>query len=340
MADPFLDLGSLTGSPLSSLSNVGVSDLHKGTCDFSSGSSGDWVFRWTAPSDGDFSINTDGSSFDTVLMLQGDLCGAELACDDQGGTTPNASQLNVTAVAGQTFIIVVGGHDSASGEFRLNILEDLCPADPAKAEPGLCGCGVADTDSDFDGTPDCLDLCPNDPTKLEPGTCGCGALDVDTDGDTVFDCTDVCPFDPLDGAGNDGVCACTTPFASVDLGSATGISISAGSTSGQPNLFHGTCNSGTAESSDLMFSWVAPATDTYQFSTDGSAFDTMLLLMGDGCGTELVCDDDSGAGFTSLLTASLVAGQTVYIVVGGYGSAAGAYELNITPATLAGPLPR
>lgn len=33
---------------------------------------------------------------------------------------------------------------------------DDCPSDPAKDDPGVCGCGVADTDSDGDGTPDCL----------------------------------------------------------------------------------------------------------------------------------------------------------------------------------------
>ena len=32
---------------------------------------------------------------------------------------------------------------------------DNCPNDPNKVDPGICGCGVADTDSDLDGTPDC-----------------------------------------------------------------------------------------------------------------------------------------------------------------------------------------
>jgi hypothetical protein len=33
---------------------------------------------------------------------------------------------------------------------------------------------VPDTDSDNDGTPDCNDLCPADPNKTAPGVCGCG----------------------------------------------------------------------------------------------------------------------------------------------------------------------
>ena len=38
---------------------------------------------------------------------------------------------------------------------------DRCPNDPNKTQPGICGCGVADTESDNDGTPDCIDNCPN-----------------------------------------------------------------------------------------------------------------------------------------------------------------------------------
>jgi hypothetical protein len=37
---------------------------------------------------------------------------------------------------------------------------DLCPNDPDKIDPGECGCGVPDTDTDNDGTPDCNDNTP------------------------------------------------------------------------------------------------------------------------------------------------------------------------------------
>ncbi|MCC7014155.1 MAG: thrombospondin type 3 repeat-containing protein [Planctomycetes bacterium] len=69
---------------------------------------------------------------------------------------------------------------------------DGCPNDPAKASPGVCGCGVADNDSDGDGTPDCNDGCPNDPSKTSPGACGCGVADTDSDADGIPDCTDNC----------------------------------------------------------------------------------------------------------------------------------------------------
>ncbi|HMO40268.1 MAG TPA: thrombospondin type 3 repeat-containing protein, partial [Saprospiraceae bacterium] len=84
--------------------------------------------------------------------------------------------------------------------------KDNCPTDPNKTEPGECGCGVADTDTDGDGTPDCKDNCPTDPNKTEPGACGCGVADTDTDGDGTPDCKDNCPTDP--NKTEPGACGC------------------------------------------------------------------------------------------------------------------------------------
>jgi hypothetical protein len=73
---------------------------------------------------------------------------------------------------------------------------DDCPNDPDKLSPGICGCGIPDTDTDSDGTADCIDGCPTDPDKIAPGACGCGVPDTDSDGDGIADCIDSCPSLP------------------------------------------------------------------------------------------------------------------------------------------------
>ena len=108
---------------------------------------------------------------------------------------------------------------------------DNCPNDPKKVEPGICGCGIPDIDTDGDGSLDCNDgcpddpdkiepgvygcgfpesnndespedndNCPNDPDKTEPGICGCGIVDIDMDDDGVWDCYDT--DDDNDGIGD------------------------------------------------------------------------------------------------------------------------------------------
>jgi ELWxxDGT repeat protein len=42
---------------------------------------------------------------------------------------------------------------------------DSCPDDSNKLDPGMCGCGVAETDTDSDGYPDCIDCSSDDPTS-------------------------------------------------------------------------------------------------------------------------------------------------------------------------------
>ncbi|MGB0717144.1 MAG: lamin tail domain-containing protein, partial [Phycisphaerae bacterium] len=91
---------------------------------------------------------------------------------------------------------------------------DNCPDDPNKTEPGVCGCGVADDDSDADGVLDCNDGCPFDPNKTEPGICGCGFADVDTDNDGFLDCEEICDNDP--NKQDPGVCGCGTPDVDTD----------------------------------------------------------------------------------------------------------------------------
>jgi len=70
--------------------------------------------------------------------------------------------------------------------------EDGCPADAAKHAPGVCGCGVADADTDADGVLDCNDNCPD----------VANADQADSNGDGVGD---ACTPPPAGAPGGCGV---------------------------------------------------------------------------------------------------------------------------------------
>jgi parallel beta-helix repeat protein len=118
--------------------------------------------------------------------------------------TPDADFTGVLVVP-----VNVNDGDDDSNTYNLNVtvgIFDACPGDPDKIDPGICGCGIPDVDSDNDGTLDCNDNCPNDENKIEPGICGCGITDTDSDLDGTVDCNDSCPEDPEKTL--PGVCGC------------------------------------------------------------------------------------------------------------------------------------
>jgi subtilisin-like proprotein convertase family protein len=118
--------------------------------------------------------------------------------------------------------VAYGGWALDDVQVRTN---DLCPADPNKTEPGVCGCGVPDTDTDGDLVADCLDNCPLVSNPLQEDGDGDGDGDVcdncpaaanpgqeDGDGDAAGDACDNCPAaaNPLqedgDGDGDGDAC--------------------------------------------------------------------------------------------------------------------------------------
>ena len=74
-------------------------------------------YNWTATSNGTVSVNTYGSSFDTLLGVYAGTSVSSLALvtsdDDAGGTVQSA--VSFTAVSGTTYHIVVDGYNSGSG---------------------------------------------------------------------------------------------------------------------------------------------------------------------------------------------------------------------------------
>src|SRR3989442_10607968 len=80
-------------------------------------------WSWTAPSAGSVTINTFGSTFDTLLGVYTGTSVSALTTvasnDDSGGTMQSSATFN--AVAGTTYQIAVDGYNAASGNITLNL---------------------------------------------------------------------------------------------------------------------------------------------------------------------------------------------------------------------------
>jgi hypothetical protein len=338
-----MDLASAIGDAVASGDLTGEGDDAMGSCGDPLGE--DIAYTWTAPSTAMWTFDTFGSAADTVLHVHtGAACsGAELGCDDDTGGFQ--SRVDVMLTSGTLVTVVVDAYDDdASDTFVLNITET---STIAADEVGACDDGL---DNDRDGEVDCLDFdCETDLGCYELGTDCAGGVDDDGDGD--IDCADFDCFgyaacietmcaNTLDDDGDGDIdCAdadCLTTAAcetcpAVNLGMTLGAST--GTTTGETNNRAGSCGGSTSE--DRTVAFTAPAAGTYTIDTFGSAFDTVLYVLEGGCaGFEIACDDDSDGGSQSEVVVDLGAGQTIIIVVDGFGGGDGAYTLNISNAAM------
>ncbi len=80
---------------------------------------------------------------------------------------------------------------------------------------------------------------------------------------------------------------------------------------------------------DVVYSITARTSGSITATTCGSGFDTVLAV-DTSCGSSSTACSDDFCGLQSSVTFATSAGTTYYIVVDGYGSASGAYTLNIT----------
>lgn len=195
---------------------------------------GHWIVAWLSFEDldlgGGSSAGTDADLFLARFVLPD--CNNNGDGDGQDIADGVSTDCNTNGVPDEC-------EDDSDGDGAIDPC-DGCPSDPAKAAPGQCGCGNADTDGDGDGVADCVDNCPtvanpgqedadgdgdgdacdgcpNDPAKSAPGACGCGNADTDSDGDGVADCVDNCPTvanagqEDGDGDGAGDACNVATP---------------------------------------------------------------------------------------------------------------------------------
>lgn len=106
---PQVQVGTTTGSS---------NDTDPQSCAYSGGI--EVAFKFTAPSAGSYTFDTQGSSFDTVLYAYDTPACTEIACDDDTYSLQSEIVLNLTANA--VVVVVVDGYDSYEyGSFTLNV---------------------------------------------------------------------------------------------------------------------------------------------------------------------------------------------------------------------------
>lgn len=127
------------------------------------------IFAVAIDSDND-GVLDDGDSSGTI----GDtLCitGQTQNCDDNSINVPNGPLLGTCTAGDSPGSLCTDNTDCGLGGF----------------------CSTDQEDADEDGEGDAGDSCPEDSGKIEPGICGCGAPDSDSDDDKILDCNDAYP---------------------------------------------------------------------------------------------------------------------------------------------------
>jgi hypothetical protein len=198
---------------------------------------------------------------------------------------------------------------------------DLCINDPGKQTPGQCGCGVPDTDGDFDGIADCLDNCPG-----LPGVQGdpCDDGDPNTVND-IIDVTCTCAG-TIPTPANDLVCNAQA----VSCGSST-----LGTTIGAINSGTGENDAcGTPQTTPGVWYTITGTGDQFLASLCNTAWDSKLSVYEGTCSV-LNCIggiDDSGpacGGTSASYSWITTVGVDYYIKVHGYSSNS-AFQLDLS----------
>ncbi|MBI1815781.1 MAG: hypothetical protein HYR72_12450 [Deltaproteobacteria bacterium] len=313
----FTDLGSAYPPITQTGTTVGGNDFLKGSC-AGIGTAPEKTFKYTAPIGGQYTIDTIGSSFDTVLYVMNGRCSGELpsACNDDISQVEHLSQVSVALDPGDTVYIVVDGYNGNSGNFTLHINGPSCPI-PTDLGNALTA-GTAGTTSG----PNVLEgSCAGDQaekTFLYTAPVG-GAYTIDTDGSEFQTALYV-----RNGATCQGAELACKPILLADAGAAGLVPISVmvnltpgqqiyivvdglgggntgnfqlhitgpgcpspGSASGLPVAVGGSTfeepNSlagtcGGSGASDTETLYTAPISGSYTIDTIGSAFDTVLYV--------------------------------------------------------------
>jgi hypothetical protein len=300
-------------------------------------------------------LDTIGSTTDTVLAVYPSTCtGTELGCDDDSGGS-GTSQVTINNLPAGAYAVVVENYSPSfpPGPYNLHISGTIAPngvCDGALAASGAISCGPnhaciggvctgnlacnnnvdddGDGDIDYPEDPGCGSTTDTDEVDDCPAGPNCPAcangMDDDGDGQTDYpadvDCDAAGGLVEQCGAEQDPLVLLTTPTNS-------------STTVGLSNDFKGTCDFSSGAAPDEVSIVTLPSLNSIHVDMLGSAFDAVLMLKTASCGTaDLACNDAFSAGgdVINYAPAGGIAAGVYAIVVDGYSTNQGAYNLNVT----------
>ena len=234
---PTDDCTAAFGLPGSGTRNLGgTAPDGSASCD-AVGGTDDW-FSFTAASNGTLSVDTLGSTIDTVLSIHDSCGGTELACNDDSVGFLSALALPMTA--GQSVVVRVAdkGNPASTGQYTINsafIGNDNC-ADAEALAGGFATPGtVAGTAADGGNT--CDAGSGSDVWYSYTATATSGTLDIAVTGagglNTFVSTHSACPGN----AGNETACGANAASLAVTLGQVVTIRVAADSTGAQAGDF-------------------------------------------------------------------------------------------------------
>ncbi|XXY47532.1 MXAN_6577-like cysteine-rich protein [Sorangium sp. So ce269] len=363
---PFIDLGSTAPQTVTG-TTAELLDLLEPSCGYSGGPEA--TYRFTAPADGLYTFDTEGSTFDTILDVRSGSCaGPSLRCNDNVDPSGEVttSRVSVRLSADQTVIVSLDSN-STSGEYTLSVTQQEAPPCPLIDLASTVPQTVTGNNEDYPDilTPVCGSGSGGEATYGFTAPAD-GYYTIDTAGSSIATilsvreggCGEV-ETDCVDGG------TASRLLVWLDAGASIVISVDTDGAEGEYTLNvgqfdgAGTCDTpvelepvlpltatgttmgslvansatcGGTAAPEVIHSFTAPETGTYIIDTFGSEYDTVLYVFdGDCSGEELECSDDSlwDSGVTSELSVPLEAGQTITIVVDGYDRYSGRYELHV-----------
>jgi len=300
-------------------------------------------FTWSATANGDVTIDTKGSDFDTTLAVYTDTDAtlAGLNEEDCDFGTPaegwTDSMVSLTVTAGTNYAIQVFGYDSATGSLTLNLAATAAQQTldasvsgngTITSSPSGINCGAECTAVFANGATVTLTATPNPGSQLVAWAGDCAAM-------TVIDtCVQVMTSDKSVTAIFESIVANddfenAEPFAVLPFGTVVS-TVGASRQTGEPVS---TCDT---IGQSIWYSYTPTVTAALEIDLADSTFDTMVAVWsGDSLATltEVGCNDDAPEALQSyLLTDTLTAGTTYYIQVGGYGGKSGQVDINVSIA--------